>query len=51
MNRVEASNNYGERINRVLAYIEGHLEEKTDLSQLAEIAHFSPFHFHRIMRA
>jgi len=53
MTRKEASNNHGDRINRVLTYINTHLGEKIDLAKLAEIAHFSPFHFHfhRIMRA
>jgi AraC family transcriptional regulator len=35
----------------VLLHIEKNLGEKMDLEMLAEIAHFSPFHFHKIMRA
>jgi AraC family transcriptional regulator len=42
---------YFERINRVLVYIDQNLGEKMDLQMLAGIAHFSPFHFHKIMRA
>lgn len=42
---------YHERINKVLMYISEHLEEKMELSKLAEISSFSPYHFHRIMRA
>jgi AraC family transcriptional regulator len=42
---------YFERINRVLVYIESNLGEKMDLETLAGVAHFSPYHFHKIMRA
>lgn len=42
---------YYQQMNRVVAYIHDHLDEKIDLKKLAEISHFSPFHFHRIMRA
>lgn len=42
---------YIHRINRVIDYIEEHLDENLYLQQLAEIAHFSPFHFHRIFSA
>lgn len=39
---------YQSRINRVVDYIENHLDEALPLAKLAEIAHFSPYHFHRI---
>ena len=39
------------RIHRVLAYIDEHLDKQLDLVTLAEVAHFSPFHFHRIFSA
>jgi AraC family transcriptional regulator len=39
------------RINRVLDYIETHLSEPLPLVRLAEVARFSPFHFHRIFSA
>lgn len=42
---------YQERINKVLLYINEHLDEKPDLEQLASVSNFSVFHFHRIMRA
>ncbi|HOX77182.1 MAG TPA: AraC family transcriptional regulator [Bacteroidales bacterium] len=42
---------YFERINKVLVYIDRNLGEKMDLEMLASMAHFSPFHFHKIMRA
>ena len=42
---------YRERINRVLLYIDEHLDEKLDLAMLAGVSCFSVYHFHRIMRA
>lgn len=39
---------YYSRINRVMDYIDQHLEQPLDLNTVAEEAHFSPFHFHRI---
>lgn len=42
---------YHKRVNEVVEYINNHLGEEIDLTLLAEISHFSPFHFHRIMRA
>lgn len=39
------------RINRVLDHIDAHLGETLDLATLAEVAHFSPWHFHRIFLA
>jgi len=42
---------YQERINKVLVFINNHLGEELELKQLAELSNFSPFHFHRIMRA
>lgn len=42
---------YLQRINRVMDYIELNLDRELKLEQLAEIANFSPFHFHRIFRS
>jgi len=42
---------YQERITRTLAHIEQHLNDDIDLDQLADVAAFSRFHFHRIFRA
>ena len=42
---------YQARINRVIDYIDGHLDEQLSLEKLSEIANFSPFHFHRIFSA
>lgn len=41
---------YASRILRVLVYIQEHLEEAPALERLAALAHFSPFHFHRVFR-
>ncbi len=42
---------YQSRINRVLDHIDTHLHEPLQLPELARVAHFSPYHFHRIFRA
>ncbi|MGI9550515.1 MAG: AraC family transcriptional regulator [Aurantibacter sp.] len=42
---------YNQRINWVIEYIIAHLNESLPLDDLAEIACFSPFHFHRIFMA
>lgn len=39
---------YRSRINRVMDYIDQHLDQTLELKTIAEIANFSPFHFHRI---
>lgn len=39
---------YQQRINLVLRHIEQHLDSRPDLEELARIACFSPYHFHRI---
>ncbi|HLJ93062.1 MAG TPA: AraC family transcriptional regulator [Gemmataceae bacterium] len=42
---------YLSRINRVIDYINAHLTDPLPLEKLARLAHFSPFHFHRIFRS
>lgn len=42
---------YIERINRVIDYIEANIDRDLSLLELADVAHFSPFHFHRIFNA
>jgi len=39
---------YIARINRIMEYIEQHIDQPINLYAMAQIAHFSPFHFHRI---
>ncbi len=38
-------------MHRVLEHIDRHLDESLDLKALAEVAHFSPYHFHRLFSA
>ncbi len=42
---------YAARIERVHDYLAAHLDRDVDLEQLAGVACFSPFHFHRIYHA
>lgn len=42
---------YQQRINRVIDYIETHLDENLTLETLSYIACFSKFHFHRIFQS
>jgi len=42
---------YRSRINRVVDYIESHIDEELSLHGIADVACFSPFHFHRIFGA
>ncbi|WP_217901324.1 GyrI-like domain-containing protein [Rhodoferax sp. TH121] len=42
---------YTQRMNRVLDHIDRHLDTPLELAALAEVAHFSAFHFHRMFAA
>jgi AraC family transcriptional regulator len=42
---------YTRRMNRVLDHIDQHLDAPLELAILAGLAHFSPFHFHRLFGA
>ena len=39
---------YRNRVNRVIDYVEEHRSEELTLERLAQVAAFSPFHFHRV---
>jgi AraC family transcriptional regulator len=41
---------YRQRILQVQLFIQEHLDEELSLDRLARVAHFSPYHFHRIFR-
>src|SRR5262245_7122707 len=41
---------YRQRILKVQLFIQEHLDEELSLERLARVAHFSPYHFHRIFR-
>jgi AraC family transcriptional regulator len=51
LNPAHDAHSYYQRFDRVAAYIEAHLDQEVDLNVLAEVAHFSPYHFHRIYHA
>jgi AraC family transcriptional regulator len=51
LNRSHDAMTYSQRLDRVAAYIETHLDEAFDLLTLADVAHLSPYHFHRIYHA
>lgn len=42
---------YSRRMNRVLDYIDLHLDEPLELDDLAAVANFSQYHFHRVFSA
>ncbi len=42
---------YEQRIEKAVEYINRHLDEELELERIADVAHFSPYHFHRIFRA
>jgi AraC family transcriptional regulator len=44
------NNDYAERINRAVDHIQNHLSESLPLEDVARIACFSPYHFHRLFR-
>ena len=51
MNTPRSRDVYLDRMHSVTAYIDQHLDQFLDLETLAEVAHFSPFHFHRLFSA
>lgn len=50
MNKSRTTLDYSRRIGRVVEHIGAHLDEPLELGRLADIAAFSPYHFHRIYR-
>jgi len=46
-----ARQEYDKRVNRVIDHIRERLAEPLTLAELARVAAFSPFHFHRVFRA
>jgi AraC family transcriptional regulator len=50
MTKPETRIDYGRRVARVSDYIAEHLDADLDVERLAEVAYFSPWHFHRIYR-
>jgi len=48
--RSQTEQEYRQRVLRVLVHIQGQLDDALSLEDLARVAHFSPYHFHRIFR-
>jgi AraC family transcriptional regulator len=46
-----ANLDYVGRINRAIDHVTRHLSAPLKLEQLARVAAFSPFHFHRVFKA
>jgi AraC family transcriptional regulator len=42
---------YEGRVNAAMDYVEAHLGDELTVETLAQVAHFSPFHFHRVFSA
>ena len=42
---------YAQRVHRVIDHVRQNLDDDLSLDRVSQIAHFSPFHFHRIFRA
>src|SRR5262245_10256694 len=49
--RTQVDSEYAQRINRVIDYIRENLDRPMKLEELAKVACFSEFHFHRIFSA
>lgn len=47
----ETAADYRKRINAVMHHVQAHLDRSWSLEELAAMAGFSPYHFHRIFRA
>lgn len=49
--RVQTAFDYRQRICLVMDFISTHLEDDPTLDTMAKVAHFSPYHFHRVFHA
>src|SRR5215467_15335686 len=49
--KTQANSEYAQRINRVIDYLRENLDRQLKLEELARVACFSEFHFHRIFGA
>lgn len=47
----ETANDYVQRVNRAIDHVLQHLADPLPLDEVARVACFSPFHFHRVFRA
>lgn len=51
MNKAAGWIDYRARMGKVIAYVHEHLDETLDLHLLADVAHLSPCHWHRVYQA
>lgn len=51
MNKPHGWTDYQERLSRVIDHVHTHLGDELDLQRLAEVAHLSPHHWHRVYHA
>ena len=49
--KTQANSEYTQRINRVIDYLRANLDHQVKLEELAKVACFSEFHFHRVFSA
>lgn len=49
--RATTRSDYAVRLERVIKWLADHMDDTLDLNELAEVAYFSPYHFHRIYHA
>lgn len=49
--KLSTAEDYKRRVDRVTEYVREHLDGEIEIRRLAEISAFSPFHFHRVIRA
>jgi AraC family transcriptional regulator len=47
----DSRSEYARRLHRVVDHIDAHLDAELTLAELADVAHFSAFHFHRLSTA
>lgn len=50
-NNTQPSSDYIQSINKALMYIDENLDNELNLETIASIAHYSPYHFHRVFKA
>ena len=50
-NKTSSREEYQKRVNIIVEHINNNLDHELNLNTLAELSHFSPYHFHRIVRA
>jgi AraC family transcriptional regulator len=51
MASLDSRRQYEARTHRVLEHIDRNLDQRLELEDLARVANFSPFHFHRLFAA